>query len=65
MEENTMNNTLKGAELVAQWRSDGKQDSPAGPLFASGQFAEGDIVNADAFPTACSGCSGSYHMACC
>ncbi|HEY2168704.1 MAG TPA: DUF6229 family protein [Candidatus Angelobacter sp.] len=60
-----MNNTLSGAELVARWRNGGERNNPAGPLFASGEFAEADIVNADAAPTACSGCSGSYYMACC
>jgi uncharacterized protein DUF6229 len=60
-----MNNTLGGADVVAQWRNGNKQ-SPAGPLFASGQFAEADIVNATAEITwACSGCSGSHTWACC
>jgi hypothetical protein len=59
-----MNNTLGGADLVAQWRNGSKQ-SPAGPLFASGEFAEADIVNATAEITRCSGCSGSDYMACC
>jgi hypothetical protein len=59
-----MNNTLGGADLVAQWRNGNKQ-SPAGPLFASGEFAEADIVNATAEITRCSGCSGSEYMACC
>jgi hypothetical protein len=59
-----MNNTLGGADLVAQWRNGSKQ-SPAGPLFASGEFAEADIVNATAEITRCSGCSGSEYMACC
>ena len=55
-----MNDTLDGAELVAQWRNDGEQDNPAGPLFAAGEFAEADIVNATARvgPVA-PGCSGS------
>jgi Family of unknown function (DUF6229) len=59
-----MNNTLSGPELVARWRN-GRQDSPAGPLFAAGEFAEADIVNATAEITRCSGCSGSEYMACC
>lgn len=59
-----MNNTLGGADLVAQWRK-GSKLSPAGPLFASGDFAEADIVNATAEVTRCSGCSGSEYMACC
>ena len=61
-----MNDTLDGAELVAQWRNHGEQDNPAGPLFAAGEFAEADIVNATSeFITRCSGCSGSYTRACC
>ena len=60
-----MNLTLTGVELVAQWRKGGKQ-SPAGPLFASGDFAEADIVNATAEITwGCSGCSGSHTWPCC
>jgi uncharacterized protein DUF6229 len=61
-----MNDKLDGAELVAQWRNVGVQDNPAGPLFAAGEFAEADIVNATAeFYTRCSGCSGSYGWPCC
>ncbi len=55
--------TLSGAELVAQWRNGG--DSPAGPLFASGQFAEADIVNAISLDTNCCLCSGSRTIQCC
>jgi Family of unknown function (DUF6229) len=61
-----MNDTLDGAELVEQWRNEGEQENPAGPLFAAGEFAEADIVNATAeFITRCSGCSGSYGRPCC
>ena len=61
-----MNDTLSdGAELVAQWRNHGEQDNPAGPLFAAGEFAEADIVNATAEITRCSGCSGSFTHPCC
>ena len=60
-----MNHTLSGAELVARWRN-GRQASPAGALFASGEFAEADIVNATAEITwGCSGCSGSHTWPCC
>ena len=60
-----MNDTLDAAELVAQWRN-GEQDNPAGPLFAAGEFAEADIVNASTeFITRCSGCSGSFGRPCC
>ncbi len=61
-----MNDKLEGEELVAQWRNHGEQDNPAGPLFAAGEFAEADIVNAaDEFITRCSGCSGSAGRPCC
>jgi len=60
-----MNATLNGAELVARWRNGGGHNNPAGPLFASGEFAEADIVNATAEITRCSGCSGSEYMPCC
>jgi hypothetical protein len=60
-----MNLALTGAELVAQWRN-GRQNSPAGPLFAAGEFAEADIVNATAEITwGCSSCSGSFTHPCC
>jgi hypothetical protein len=60
-----MNDTLDAADLVAQWRN-GEQDNPAGPLFAAGEFAEADIVNASTeFITRCSGCSGSFGRPCC
>ncbi len=55
--------TLGGAELVALWRNGG--DSPAGPLFAAGQFAEADIVNATQIGTEYSSCSGSLTHPCC
>ncbi len=58
-----MNANLSGAELVAQWRNGG--NSPAGPLFASGQFAEADIVNAIHLDTGCCLCSGSFTHPCC
>jgi Family of unknown function (DUF6229) len=59
-----MNGTFSGAALVAQWRNGG--DSPAGPLFAAGNFAEADIVNATGmFYTGYSSCSGSLTHECC
>ena len=61
-----MNDTSHSEELVAQWRTMGEQDNPAGPLFAAGEFAEADIVNAtNEFITRCSGCSGSFGQPCC
>jgi hypothetical protein len=62
-----MNNTSSdGAEMVAQWRNQGEQDNPAGPLFAAGEFAEADIVNATAEYLTCgTACSGSFTRYCC
>jgi hypothetical protein len=62
-----MNNTSHGAELVARWRNGAGQDNPAGPLFAAGEFAEADIVNATAKNTslACSAATGSCTVNCC
>jgi hypothetical protein len=60
-----MNDTLVGAELVAQWRNQ-ENHNPAGPLYAAGEFAEADIVNATAeFWTRCSSCTGSSPVHCC
>jgi hypothetical protein len=61
-----MNETSENTELVERWRNDGEKDNPAGPLFAAGEFAEADIVNATGeFITRCSGCSGSAGRPCC
>ena len=61
-----MNNISDAAELVAQWRNHENQNNPAGPLFAAGEFAEADIVNATAeFVTRCSSCTGSSPVFCC
>ena len=60
-----MDNTSDGAELVAQWRTR-EDDNPAGPLFATGEFAEADIVNATAEYWTCgTACSGSVTRFCC
>ena len=61
-----MNDKSDAAERIDQWRNLGVQDNPAGPLFAAGEFAEADIVNATSdFITRCSGCSGSAGHPCC
>ena len=60
-----MNDTSDGVELVAQWRDQGNQDNPAGPLFAAGEFAEADIVNAAIKITCGTACSGSVGHPCC
>jgi len=61
-----MNDSLDSAELVAQWREQENQNNPAGPLFATGEFAEADIVNATAEYWTCgTACSGSVTRFCC
>ena len=60
-----MNGSSSYAELVEQWRNNPEQDNPAGPLFAAGEFAEADIVNATAETIRCSACSGSAGHPCC
>jgi hypothetical protein len=61
-----MDNTSDSAEVVAQWRDQGNQNNPAGPLFAAGEFAEADIVNATAEYWTCgTACSGSITRQCC
>lgn len=34
----------RAQDLVAQWRTSADGDNPAGPLYASGRYAEADIV---------------------
>jgi hypothetical protein len=60
--------------LADQWRNDAGYDNPAGPLFASGEFATADIVAASDMMTltpacqtiACgTACSGSGTHECC
>jgi len=60
-----LNDSFDGAELVAQWRNHENQDNPAGPLFAAGEFAEDDIVNATPGFTCGTACSGSIGHPCC
>jgi hypothetical protein len=61
-------------ELVDRWRNDADMDSPAGPLFVSGEFAESDIAGSTNILTAgvvCNSgrcgtvCSGSAGHPCC
>lgn len=55
------------AERAAEeWRSTAGPANPAGPLYASGVFAEPDIVEAEAKYTGhCSLCSASRGVYCC
>ena len=40
---NTTQRTVDADALIAQWRA-GSEESPAGPLFSGGEYAEADIV---------------------
>lgn len=60
-----MNDTSDAAELVSQWRDHENQDNPAGPLFAAGEFAEADLVNATQAWTCGTYCTGSVRVQCC
>ena len=61
-----MNDSLDSAEVVAQWRNQENDDNPAGPLYAAGQFAEADLVNATAEVWTCGTyCTGSVRVQCC
>lgn len=39
-----MNDASQNTDIVAMWRKGAEINHPAGPLFASGEFAEADIV---------------------
>ncbi|MFD7656532.1 DUF6229 family protein [Actinosynnema sp. NPDC059797] len=57
---------LDAEETVARWRAGlDEPDNPAGPLFASGEFAEGDIVACNPPGSRCSGCTASAGARCC
>ena len=61
-----MNDQSDAAELIEQWRDQGNQNNPAGPLYAAGEFAEADIVNATPEYWTCgTACSGSITRQCC
>ncbi|MEU5696946.1 DUF6229 family protein [Actinosynnema sp. NPDC020468] len=55
---------LDAEELVARWRA-GAEDNPAGPVFANGEFAEGDIVACNPPGSRCSSCTASRPVYCC
>ena len=60
-----MKDTNSQADLIAQWRNS-EIDNPAGPLFISGEFAEGDIVAECGGGISCgTWCSGSVTRYCC
>jgi 3'-phosphoadenosine 5'-phosphosulfate sulfotransferase (PAPS reductase)/FAD synthetase len=56
------------AERTAeQWRTIAEPGNPAGPMYASGLFAESDIIAAEASYShaGCSLCTASRTIACC
>jgi hypothetical protein len=62
--------TVKEMEIAErtanEWRVTAGPDNPAGPLYASGTFAEADIIGASTVLTvACSACSASRTVECC
>ncbi|GLQ89995.1 DUF6229 family protein [Dyella flagellata] len=61
-------------EQIQQWRNQADENSPAGPLYVSGEFAESDIASKSNIITAtliCNSgrcgtvCSGSAGHPCC
>jgi len=55
------------AERTAEeWRTADGPGNPAGPLYASGIFAEPDIMEAEAsYTIGCSACTASHTSQCC
>jgi Family of unknown function (DUF6229) len=53
-------------KIVLEWLSD-DSESPAGPLFTGGKFAEADIIGASWIETrgTCSSCTASRGSYCC
>jgi hypothetical protein len=58
-------NAEEAEQIVARWREGIDLDSPAGPIFASGEFAEGDIVACNPPGSRCSSCTASRPVYCC
>lgn len=59
---------LDAEEIIARWREGLDLDewlNPAGPVFASGEFAEGDIVACNPPGSRCSSCTASQRVYCC
>lgn len=53
-------------QKVADWRTGKATDSPAGPLFTSGTYAQSEITRQGRVGTGhCSACSASGHSQCC
>jgi hypothetical protein len=53
-------------EIVARWRT-GAADSPAGPLFIGGRYAEAELIEPARLETQqpCSACTASRTVFCC
>jgi len=63
-----MRDTMETADKTATtWRDGTSQDSPAGPLFTSGKYAESEITMSSRVGSGRCGtdCSGSVHYQCC
>jgi hypothetical protein len=59
---------LDAEDIVTRWLEGidlPGMENPAGPVFASGEFAEGDIVACDPPGSRCSSCSASARVFCC
>lgn len=59
---------IENAEkIVLEWLAADEEDSPAGPLFTGGKFAEADIIGASLIETrgTCSSCTASRTSFCC
>ena len=52
--------------IVREWLSAADADSPAGPLFTGGKYAEADIIGAVHIETrgTCSSCTASRGVSC-
>lgn len=53
--------------VISSWLSSGDDESPAGPLFTGGKYAEADIIGAIIRETrgTCSSCTASRGSQCC
>ena len=53
--------------LIGAWLSTDDDESPAGPLFTGGKYAEADIIGAIIRETrgTCSSCTSSRGLPCC
>ena len=69
MEENnmTIDQLRRAQETVNGWRTEGMDDSPAGPLYSGGRYAQADLAQRTGSGTQRCGtaCSGSRTYYCC